>query len=234
VAHYKGRIVEILLEGYQNAAAILACPKPSAPKAGEYLQAHQADDPMEVIPTSLFAAGDVSLGAAGDELVTLPVTGSLPETWQPGTQLALHGPLGKGFNLPKRARRIALIALEGDPARLMPLITIALKQSAEVALFSDASSVGMPLAVEQQGLKDLPSGIHWADYLAADISVENIDQIEGLPRIPAAVISEILITAPMPCGGMAKCGVCTVHTREGPKLACEDGPVFNLQEIAPV
>jgi dihydroorotate dehydrogenase electron transfer subunit len=231
VAHYKGRIVEILLEGYQNAAAILECPKRAAPKAGEYLQAHQTDDPMEVVPASLFAAGDVSLGADGHEFVTLPVTGSLPETWQPGTQLALHGPLGKGFTLPKRSRRVALVALEDNPAKLMPLISEAIKQSAEIALFCDADQLNLPLVVEQQSLKDLPSAIRWADYLAANISVDSIDLIEALPRTPAALVSEILIHTPMPCGGMAKCGVCTVHTRKGPRLACEDGPVFGLRDF---
>jgi hypothetical protein len=35
----------------------------------------------------------------------------------------------------------------------------------------------------------------------------------------------------MPCAGLAACGVCAVQTRRGWKLACVDGPVFDLKEI---
>jgi NAD(P)H-flavin reductase len=40
-----------------------------------------------------------------------------------------------------------------------------------------------------------------------------------------------LVVAPMPCGGLAECGVCAVTTRRGWKLACKDGPVFDLGEL---
>jgi NAD(P)H-flavin reductase len=233
VAHYKGRIVEILLEGYQNAAAILACSKQAVPKAGEYLQAYSPTDPLEVVATSLFSSGDVEVQSNSDEFVSLPITGSLPESWLPGTQVLLRGPFGNGFNPPKRACRIALVALETNPGRLIPLISAATGQGAEVALFSESDQVSLPLTVELQKLRDLSKGLRWADYLAADVNLKNIQLMETLPRIPTSLISEILISAPMPCGGMAKCGICSLHTRKGSKLACEDGPVFNLREIVP-
>jgi NAD(P)H-flavin reductase len=37
----------------------------------------------------------------------------------------------------------------------------------------------------------------------------------------------------MPCGGVADCGACAVETRLGWKLACEDGPVFDLIDLLP-
>jgi hypothetical protein len=116
---------------------------------------------------------------------------------------------------------------------LLPLVSDGLEQDAEIALFSDTNYGNLPLAVEQQDLRELAAGIKWADYLAADISIETIDAFELVftSRAPAALDAEILIAAPMPCGGMAKCGVCTVRTRSGPRLACEDGPVFKLQNL---
>jgi hypothetical protein len=48
----------------------------------------------------------------------------------------------------------------------------------------------------------------------------------GLP-CPA----QVLITTPMPCAGLAKCGACAIASRRGWKLACEDGPVFDLNHL---
>lgn len=230
MAHYKGRIVEILLEGYQNAAARLSCPEVALPRPGQYLQAHQADDPMEVAPTSLYAAGETQT-LMGE--ISLPVSGNLPAAWQPGTELLLRGPLGRGFELPKRAHRVALVALDRNPGRLLPLVGEAIEQGAGITLFSDTESGDLPLSVEQQGLKDLPSGIRWADYLAADVPVEKVEELDSIFRskIPAALGTQILVAAPMPCGELAQCGICTVRTQRGPRLACEDGPVFKLQDL---
>lgn len=251
--HYKGRIAEILLESYQNATARLIVPAESAPRAGQYLQAHWPDDPMEVVPTSLFPAGNqtpspapsspraarsgkalsLEKGKGEDQTVTFPIAGPVPANWHPGTELLLRGPLGRGFELPKRARHVALVALDRNPGRLLPLVSGALEQGAQIALFSDSDGGNLRLAVEQQSLKELSGGLKWADYLAADMSIEKLDELETIfsSRIPAALAAEILVAAPMPCGGMAKCGVCTVQTRNGPRLACEDGPVFKLKEV---
>jgi len=235
VSYYKGRIVEILLEGYQNGAALLACATGAIPRPGQYLQAHNPDDPMDVVPVSLFASGtskyDGELGIVGEAV--FPISGPIPSDWKPGTSLLLRGPLGRGFELPKRARRVALAALDGNPERLLPLIGQALKQDAQVALFSDDAGGDIPVAVEQQGLSDLAAGVQWADYLATDISIEKVEELDTVfrSRIPAALKAEILVAAPMPCGALAKCGICTVRTRSRPRLACEDGPVFDLKEV---
>ena len=237
VPHYKGRIAEILLEGYQNAAARLICPAGAAPKPGQYLQVHQPNDPMEVVPTSLFAAGEVSRGSierGSSGEISVPITGAIPNSWKPGTELSLRGPLGRGFELPKRARRVALVALDRNPGRLLPLVDRAIKQGAAISLFSDGPGESLPLVVEMQSLKELSSsGLRWADYLAADVSIEKAGELEIFfqSRLPAALAAEILVAAPMPCGGMAKCGVCTVRTPSGPRLACEDGPVFEIKEL---
>jgi len=36
---------------------------------------------------------------------------------------------------------------------------------------------------------------------------------------------------PMPCGGLGDCGLCAVDLKRGWKLACKDGPVFDLNEL---
>lgn len=233
MSHYTGRVLELLLEAYQNAAARLYSPAGALPGPGQYLQAHRADDLLEAVPVSLFTAGECQEQASGE--ISFPISGPLPPTWQPGTELSLRGPLGRGFEPPRRFRRMALAALDGNPRRLLPLVPLALQQGAEVVLYCDQPVGELPLAVEVQSLKDLPKALAWADYLAADIALENIEELNeklGIrQQMPGALIAQILIIVPMPCGGMAKCGVCTVATTKGPRLACEDGPVFELREI---
>jgi len=231
MAHYKGRIVEILLEAYQNAAAVLSCPAEAKPMPGQYLQAHRPDNPMEVVPTSLFASGDID--DAAESTIRFPIAGPLPATWQPGTELLLRGPLGHGFSVPKQAKRISLVALDSNPGRLLPVVGVATRQGSAITLLHSGTVSNLSVAVEEQPLDQLANAIKWADYVAVDISIEKVEQIEAIfpKRLPAAVDAEILIATSMPCGGMAKCGICTVRMQRGPQLACEDGPVFKLNQL---
>jgi hypothetical protein len=229
--HYKGRIVEILLEGYQNAAAILACPAEAVPKPGQYLQTHDPDNPIEVLPTSLFAGGELARDSASK--IRLPVAGPIPQSWQPGTDLLLRGPLGHGFSLPRQARRIALVAFDHNPGKLLPLIPVANQQNAEITLLHNGSINGLPTSVEEQPLEELTKVIDWADYLAVEITIERIEDLQSLlsRKIPVALPAEVLVSTPMPCGGLAKCGVCVLQAKRSQKLTCEDGPVFKLRDL---
>lgn len=157
----------------------------------------------------------------------------VPPDWGPGTPLQLRGPLGHGFQLPERAKRVALAALDGSPGRLLPLVDAALQQHAEVVVCCDTTVREQPLAVEVQGLDELTRVIRWADYLAVDVSLEKVDELPAHlgTRIAKATAAQALVLAPMPCGGLAQCGVCSLATGNGPRLACEDGPVFELSQL---
>jgi NAD(P)H-flavin reductase len=43
--------------------------------------------------------------------------------------------------------------------------------------------------------------------------------------------AQVLVRTSIPCGGIADCGVCAVMTKSNWKLACKDGPVFDLKEL---
>jgi NAD(P)H-flavin reductase len=232
MGHYNGRVVEILLEPYQNAAARIICPAEALPKPGQYLQAYNPNDPLEIVPISLFTAGEANASRNGE--VIFPVAGPLPSAWQPGTRLNLRGPLGHGFALPPHAKRVVLAMLGNSPTRLLSLLPVALKRG-EVAVFCDGAVGELPTSVEVHKLDALPAALGWADYLAVDVALEQVDDLAahlGLKEnLPRALAAQALAAAPMPCGGLAKCGVCSLSTRNGFKLACEDGPVFDLSEL---
>jgi len=78
----------------------------------------------------------------------------------------------------------------------------------------------------------LPDLLAWADFLALDLPLEALADLgKHLPDVLPCP-AQALIYTPMPCACLARCGACAVPTRRRWKLACEDGPVFDLRELA--
>ena len=217
-----GRIVELLLEDGCRYARI-SCPENLIPSPGQYLLAGQGSD--SVLPVPIFHTDSAPQGFIGPAL----------ETWKPGDLLALRGPLGRVFSLPTSAHRVGLIAFDGPPSRLRGLIVPALQQDASVVLLCDSSADHLPDAVEIQPVSAMREIFQWADYIALDVERTNLSLLmkklgEATPR-SARSRAQILVGTPMPCGGIADCGVCALTTRFDWKLTCKEGPVFSLGEI---
>jgi hypothetical protein len=128
-----------------------------------------------------------------------------------------------------------MAAFDGSPSRLRGLIAPALRQGASVVLLCDTSADHLPDEVEVQPVSALQEILQWADFLALDVEHGNCKQLleklgEG-KRFSAWGATQILVRTPMPCGGIADCGVCAFNTRSEWHLACKDGPVFNLSEL---
>jgi hypothetical protein len=115
------------------------------------------------------------------------------------------------------------------------LLDLALKQEAAVTLVSESPLDDLPLQVEVQPLQALSVVCSWADYLAFDTARESIpmlkDHLDAIGLLKIREEAQVLIRTPMPCGGLAECGVCTVEVRGGSQLACVDGPVFDLRSV---
>jgi len=216
----QGVIQEIYFD--RNTAARLSCPSVLVPGPGQYLLAEAPDGTTEILPVPIFPAGI----AEGGFLVASPV----PKTWTPGTSLNLRGPLGNGFRLPTASRAVALAAFGENTQKLSALIEPALAQGAAVTLLCAQPPQGLPNEVEIMPLELLKDVTQWADYLAVDLPRE---MTRTLPELFQSfkVIGEaqVLVTAPMPCGGRGDCGVCAVSMKRGHKLICKDGPVLDLK-----
>ncbi|HLO18026.1 MAG TPA: hypothetical protein VK206_24560, partial [Anaerolineales bacterium] len=167
----------------------------------------------------------------------------IPESWHPGIELHLRGPLGRGFTLPISARKVGLVAFDDSPARLKGLIWQALKREAAVVLVCDSTPDHLPNDVEVHPMSSLQEIVEWADYLALDVARENLNQMReqlgkanqfaaGKARVgPSRNDAQILVRTPVPCGGLAECGICAVTSKSNWKLACKDGPVFDWNEL---
>jgi dihydroorotate dehydrogenase electron transfer subunit len=208
-------------------SARINCPATAVPKAGQYCLAWSPADSSSSLPMAIFLAQRVEQG-----FLTAP---GMPAAWQPGTLLRLRGPFGNGFHLPHGIQRMALAAFGDSPARLLPLIPQALEQSIAVTLFSQVSPTNLPTAVEISHLDELPEAMQWADFLAIDMPGRQFNQLSRILKIDdprqCSIPAQILIDAPMPCGGMANCGVCALPNQRQLKLACHDGPVFDLRTL---
>jgi len=222
-----GLIQEIVLRPDGQHAAWITCPTTTLPEPGQYLSAWAQDDPLAPLATTLFA------GALMEErFLALP---PLPATWQPGTRLSLRGPLGRGFNLPQNAPRVALAALGASCERLMPLAHQALARGSAIALFTDAPLPPLPAALEVNPLNSLPEVTSWADYLALDLNTAALPRLRntlGLQHGERLSFSaQALIVVDMPCAGLAACGACWVPARRGILHACNGGSVFALDDL---
>ena len=230
-----GKISLIQIEPDGNRAAQIDCNPKVIPRPGGYLMAHNPNEPEAVLGCSLFPVGlPASMdGAANPGPMSL---GPIPRTWHPGTTLELRGPLGHAFNLPPAVRNLALIALGESAGRLLPLIPLALEKNADIAIFSDVPLPSLPPIIEIHALNAISEAVTWADYLAIDMPLENIpilrDTLKLGPHDYLPCPAQILVSTPMPCAGIAECGVCALPQRKkGYVLACKDGPVFNLNQL---
>lgn len=226
----QARVAEIFLDGGEPAARI-ACEANLIPAPGRYLLAHAVGS-----DSALAAALFCSRALADGFLAAPPIPAALLPNqglrWTPGTRLWLRGPLGRGFTLPAAARRIALVALDSTPARLLGLIGPAMKQQAAIVLLCEVPPADLPLAVEVQPLSGLGDAQAWADYLAIDLARESLPELKRIRGAATVHGAQALVRTPVPCGGLAECAICTVEARQGRRLACKDGPVFEISELA--
>ena len=225
----EGKVVELsLLDGLP--AAYISCPPRLIPPPGTYLLAYLPGS-GSAVATVVYAGGLLAetqrIGING-----FLAAGPLPGSWTPGARLTLRGPLGHGFSMPSSVRRVALVAFHSSPRPLLALLDGALKQKAAVTLVCESTLDDLPLQVEIQPLRALAEICNWADYLAFDTPRESLpllrQNLDSVLHNKFRGEAQVLIRTPMPCGGLAECGVCTVDIRGRSQLACMDGPVFDL------
>ncbi|MFU8773299.1 MAG: hypothetical protein ACNA8H_12875 [Anaerolineales bacterium] len=217
-------VIEVRSDYLGQPGALLASPEKLIPAPGQYVLA--CDDDC-LLPHPLF-----STAAAPQGFLAAP---PIPAAWKAGTTLDLRGPLGRGFQLRENIRHLMLAALGNTVERILPLGILALKQEAAVTLFADPPLPSLPPEIEAYPTSLIPESLHWADFLVIDIPIERLPlwrQNFGISSDePLPCAGQALVVSPMPCGGMAECGVCAIPFRRTWKTCCKDGPVFNLEDL---
>jgi dihydroorotate dehydrogenase electron transfer subunit len=176
-------------------------------------------------------------------------------TRQPGDTLDVIGPLGVGFPLPKNRRNLLLVS---DGPEIGPLLgqmelaiaagmalTLALGGSRAAALYPMAA---LPAEVEIQAAtldgslghrgpvtNLLPNLLRWADLVGA-VGSPSLYRTLSQQMVQVRFRSEPEFLYGLFTDGLMGCGVgacfsCAIETTAGPKLACVDGPVFDLAAL---
>lgn len=221
------KLVEVFQIGSEK-GGVLDLPERFWPEPGQYLPCQWVGDDLAPLVTHLFRV----IGE-NESLSISPVT----ERWQPGDQLIFDSPQGHGFRLPPEARRIALLPYRVSPIRVLSLVKKALASGASISLFCESIPHAeimsrLPSIVEVNPLSVLLDDMDWPDFLAADLERDDLTDFSTLfEQVDLKFEGQVLVRTPMPCRGLAECGVCSVKTKKGWKYACIDGPVFPLMEI---
>lgn len=217
-----GKIAEIKLH-LGEPRALIHCPADAIPAAGRYVV---AADRNAILSLPLFLAERADGGFLAAD--------SVPESWHPGTQLSMHGPLGNGFHVPGDVKHLALVGLGETIARMLPLTSNANAERLNVTVFSDAPLTRLSPDLEAFPLHELPGAQDWADYFAVEVPLGDLDKLAQIFRLSipgsSTLRGQVLIQTSMPCSGLGKCGVCALKVKRSWKFACEDGPVFDLQD----
>jgi len=227
VGKYQGRVTEIRFDAGRQMEAFINAPAAAAPHAGEYLLASTPDDPSVVLGTPIFTTEQRNEG--------FWAAPPIPPLWKPGTRLRLAGPLGQGFSLPGGIQRLGLAALGETTARLRPVIDQFAASQTGMTLFTDLPLPQIPSSLEAYPLASLVEALDWPDFMVMDVPSERLPELRGLLHLPDRADlpcpAQVLVTMPMPCAGLARCGACAIPSRRGWKLVCEDGPVFDLRQL---
>jgi NAD(P)H-flavin reductase len=221
-----GTIVEIQQASENTRTATIRLAEAAAIRPGQYVQVYPQNHHDQPVGFSLFRGGFQQVKVPETVFTTAP---QIPPDWNPGDRLNLYGPLGKGFNLPQTASRVALVAVGDSSSHLLPLASAALAQNAEVALFTKGNFPQLPAKIEISPLASLADAASWTDYIALSGTWQEILQARNdLPIRNFHCPAEVLVFAPMPCSALASCGICAINDRQGNVLlVCEDGPVFD-------
>ena len=171
---------------------------------------------------------------------------------RPGIAVDLIGPLGQGFEIPAATDRLLLVASTAHLPALLPLadqkpgFSIALLLSAPTAaelypirLLPPAVEVTIVTADGSAGhrgsILDLfPDLVRWADCACIADDPATYPALAEIVREVRVELgrrfAQALVVPPMACG-VGACQGCAVSVVRGTKLACTDGPVFDLLEL---
>jgi len=243
---------------YENTFLMwLSCPPVARGAApGRFLMLHCADgyDPLLPRPMSFhrFRERDGERQFA----ILYDVRGR-GTTWlcerQPGDELTVFGPLGKGYAVNSQAQNLLLVAGGLGVAAVVALADEAVTAGRAVTLLQGARNAAklfppesLPREVEVLSATDDGSAGHRGpvtDLLAGHLSWA--DQVfacgpNAMFRSMADVLREARTRKPvqalleerMGCG-TGICYGCAVFTRRGVRLVCKDGPRFELREVFP-
>jgi dihydroorotate dehydrogenase electron transfer subunit len=165
-----------------------------------------------------------------------------------GDNLELLGPLGNGFSIRRGSKKLLLVAGGMGLAPLRFLAEEAFKSGCSVTMiYSTAENKRYPRRLLPRGVRlvsvtedgtvgyrglatDLiPAYTDWADQVFACGPMPMYRTMARMAELRGKPV-QISLEVVMGCGH-GVCYGCTIRTKKGLKQVCQDGPVFDLNDI---
>lgn len=232
----------------------LHCPQIEPAEPGQFVMVNCGDKCVLPRPFSIHQA-------SGDDIVIFfaVLEKGNGTQWlakrEKGDKVEIIGPMGNGFSISPRAKNLLLVAGGMGLAPLCFLTQQAVGDKRSVTLLLGAA-IG-PLYTERpenllppriktftasedpkdKGSVDeigritdfLPNYIDWADQIFACGPLPMYQAMAQMPELKDKPV-QISLEVRMGCG-RGVCYGCTVKTKRGLKQVCQDGPVFNLDDV---
>lgn len=153
--------------------------------------------------------------------------------WDIGDFLHFHGPIGSGFNDLSMYSNIFLLSLNSDLLSLNALFNTGIKENKNIVYYSENKDIPIPPTVEIITKDRIAETIEWANYIAIEMKREDLPKnYEVLKNIKEhALTCELLIYCPILCLGKANCLICSLKTKQGWVKTCQQGQIFNLDNL---
>lgn len=169
--------------------------------------------------------------------------------YEPGQAFSILGPLGDPYRFLPNVRNLLLMAYDGDLAPLTAMIPRLLHNQISVTLLllGKARRINTDhLAPEVEILQgeanldwpDPDGALSWADQIFVTVSRDDelmrfAEVLRFIRQRRQAVARGYLFgvfNAPWACG-VGACMACALRTQNGLRLACTQGPAFDLTEV---
>lgn len=163
-----------------------------------------------------------------------------------GDRLDILGPLGNGFEIGPGTHRMLLVAGGLGIAPLVALAEEGVRRGLGVTMLQGAATAAQlypaqmlpPVVALEVATEDGSAGTRCAvPQLVPAVAADQVFACGPLSMYQsmAAVLGgersvQVSMEARMGCG-LGLCYGCTIETRQGPRKVCQDGPVFELEDI---
>ncbi len=168
-----------------------------------------------------------------------------------GDEVDIFGPLGNGFSIQPDADNLLLVAGGIGIAPLYSLLSSASNQGHSIKILLGARTAiqlylkeykyqsikAEFILVTEDGTggyhgnvtEPIPQHVEWADQIFACGPLSMYKAMAQMPELKGKPI-QVSLEVRMGCG-LGVCYGCTIKTQQGLKQVCQDGPVFNLEDI---
>ena len=222
----------------------LSCPQIEKAKPGQFIMVNCGEECILPRPFSIHQVNNGKI-----ELWIAVWEDGKGTRWlaqrQVGDMVEIVGPLGNDYKIQPSSHKLLLLAGGVGIAPLYFLAQEAIKKSCSVTIIHGASRKinlypgEMPSGIELVMVNEedagkkitdlLPDFVDWADQIFACGPIPMYKAMARMPELERKPV-QVSLEVRMGCG-RGVCYSCTIKTKRGLKQVCQDGPVFDLDDI---